>query len=199
MFIYKVCEEFEGHPGDNHCQLKLKGEGRYNYAEKADFLYDSRDLNIPGCDVDLDPTHDEGFSLPVYFDCKVLNIFLADDEYELDFFSESYGDIAKFGTDGWAYEWKIPFGINHNDRVVIFLGDLDQIDDERSIHFLKAYNVHSDHYLVDTELYQAQMNCIFSEPIKEQRILLLRNGFYNIILKQFGIDLQHLERTIRFF
>ena len=150
MFIYKVCGEFEDHPDDNHCQLTLKGEGRFKYAVKADFLYDSRDLNIPGCDVDLDPTHEEGFSLPVYFDRKVLNSFLTDDEYELDFFSESYGDIAKLGTDGWAYEWKIPFGINANDRVVMFLGDLDQIDDDRSIYFLKAYNVPSDHRLVDT-------------------------------------------------
>lgn len=196
LFIYKVCEEFKDHPGDTRCQLTLKGEGRFSYAEKADYLYDSRDLNIPGCDVDLDPTHEEGFSLPVYFDRKVLNSFLTDDEYELDFFSESYGDIAKLGTDGWAYEWKIPFGINANDRVVIFLGDLDQIDDERSVHFLKAYNVPSDHLLVGTELYQAQMNCIFSEPIIEQRVIRLRNGFYSNILKQFGIDLRHLEQEV---
>ena len=196
MFIYKVCKEFDDHPGNNRCQLTLKGEGRFAYAEKADFIYDSRDLNIPGCDVDLDPTHEEGFSLPVYFDRKVLNSFLTDDEYELDFFSESYGDIAKLGTNGWAYEWKIPFGINANDRVVIFLGDLDQIDDERSIYFMKAYNVPSDHRLVDTELYQAQMKCIFSEPIIEQRIIRLRNGFYSTILKRFGIDLRHLEAEV---
>lgn len=196
MVIYKIYEEFEDHPGNNRCKLKLKGDGRFAYAERAGYIYDSRDLNIPGCDVDLDPTNKEGFSLPVYFDRKVLNSFLTDDEYELDFFSESYGDIAKLGTGGWAYEWKIPFGINANDRVVMFLGDLDQIDDDRSIYFLKAYNVPSDHCLVETELYQAQMNCRFSEPIIEHRIIHLRNGFYNTIRKCFGIDLRHLEPEV---
>lgn len=196
MLIYRIYEEFDDHPNDTLCQITLKGEGRFEYAERAEFLYDSRDLNIPGCDVDLDPSHKEGFSLPVYFDRKVLNSFLTDDEYELDFFSESYGDIAKIGTDGWTYEWKIPFGINSNDRVVLFLGDLDQIDDDRSLYFLKAYNIPSDHYLVNTELYQAQMNCIFSEPIIEQRVIRLRNGFYNSVFKNFGIDLRHLEQEV---
>lgn len=62
MFIYRIYEEFDNHPNDTLCQLTLKGEGRFEYAEKAEFLYDSRDLNIPGCDVDLDPSHKEGFS-----------------------------------------------------------------------------------------------------------------------------------------
>lgn len=196
LLIYRVYEEFGLHPNDIYCKLTLNGEDKFEYAKKADFLYDSRDLNIPGCDVDLDSSQKEGFSLPVYFDRKVLNCFLTDDEYELDFFSESYGDIAKLGVDGWAYEWKIPFGINAKNRVVIFLGDLDQIDDDRSIFFLKAYNIPSDHYLVDTEFYRAQMNCVFSEPIIEQRLIRLRNAFYNSILKSFGIDLHHLEQEV---
>lgn len=29
MFIYKVCKEFDDHPGNNRCQLTLKGEGRF--------------------------------------------------------------------------------------------------------------------------------------------------------------------------
>ena len=87
-------------------------------------------------------------------------------DYELDFFSESYGSIAKKGTDGWQYEWKIVFGINKNDKVILFLGDLDQIDsDDRAIYWLKSYNVNSDHCIVDTELYRGQFGCIFSEPI----------------------------------
>ncbi|MCB5442411.1 hypothetical protein [[Ruminococcus] lactaris] len=194
--VYQTFFEFEKHPGENLCQVTSKGDFCFEYAKKAGFIYDSRDLNIPACDIDLDPGHTEGFSLPVYFDRKVLNNFYADDDYELDFFSESYGDIAKKGSNGWLYEWKIPFGINENDRVVLFLGDLDQIDDERSIFFLKSYNIPSDHKLVSTELYQAQMKCTFSEPVIEQRIIHLRQGFYNRVLRQYNIDLRHLEEEV---
>lgn len=197
LFIYRSYMEFENHPGDTICKLTIKGDNRFDYAVKASFIYDSRDLNIPGCDVDGDPTNREGFSLPVYFDRKVLNNFYTDDDYELDFFSESYGDIAKRGHGGWEYDWKIPFGINKYDRVILFLGDLDQIDEkDRAIMWLKSYNIPSDHILVETELYQAQMNCQFSEPIKEEQICLLRNGFYKKIHRQYGIDLCHLEDEV---
>lgn len=197
MFIYKAYTEFEQHPNTTVCDVTLKGNARFDYAESANFIYDSRDLNIPGCDVDEYPAHTEGFSLPVYFDRKVLNNFYTDDDYELDFFSESYGDIAKCGRDGWEYEWKIPFGINKNDKVIIFLGDLDKIDSEdRAIMWLKSYNIPSDHVLVETELYQAQMNCLFSDPIREERICFLRNGFYKKVNRQYGIDLWHLEEEV---
>lgn len=197
QFVHRAYMEFEEHPGNTTYELTLKGNKRFEYAVAADFIYDSRDLNIPGCDVDEDPTHTEGFSLPVYFDRKVLSNFYADDDYELDFFSESYGDIAKRRRDGWEYDWKIPFGVNRNDRVIIFLGDLDQIDEkDRAIMWLKSYNIPSDHILVETELYQAQMNCLFSKPIKEDRICSLRNAFYKKVNRQYGIDLWHLEEEV---
>jgi hypothetical protein len=191
--VYNTYYKFEDHPGVKECKINIRSDVRFDYAKKAEFVYDSRDLNIPGCDIDLDPTRKDGFSLPVYFDRKVLNNFYLDDDYEMDFFSESYGDIGKKGIDGW----QIPFGINENDKVVMFLGDLDLIDDDRSILMLKTYNITSDHKLVDTELYQAQMNCIFSDPILEERVILLREGFYKRIYKQFGVDLSHLEKEVK--
>jgi hypothetical protein len=194
--IYQTYHQFQSHPGNNIYMMSIRSDIRFEYAKKADFKYDSRDLNIPGCDADMDPTNTEGFSLPVYFDRKVLNNFYTDDDYELDFFSESYGDIGKKGTNGWPYEWKIPFGIDANDKVILFLGDLDQIEDDRSIMFLKSYNVPSDHILVETELYQAQLKCIFSQPIIEERIILLRDGFYKKVNRCYGIDLSHLENEI---
>lgn len=101
--------------GFKNCKLTMKSDIRYEFAKTANFIYDSRDMSIPGLGVDLDPTNPKGFSCPVYFDRKVLNNFFTDNDYELDFFSESYGSIAKKGTDGWQYEWKIVFGINKND------------------------------------------------------------------------------------
>lgn len=173
----------------------MKSDERFSYCQDAQFIYDPRDLSIPGIGIDLDPTNKRGFSCPVFFDRKILNIFYTDSDYELDFACESYGTIAKIGTDGWPYDWNIVFGINSNDRVIMFLGDLATIDnDDRTVHVLKAYNVPSDHTIVDTELYRAQFNCIFSESIKEQRIISLRNAFFTKIKKKYGIDLFHLEQ-----
>lgn len=179
------------------CKLTMKSDIRYEFAVEADFKYDSRDMSIPGLGVDLDPTNPPGFSCPVYFDRKVLNNFFTDDDYELDFFSESYGTIAKIGTNGWPYEWKIVFGVNRNNKVILFLGDLHQIDaDDRAIYWLKSYNIESDHVIVGTELYQGQLNCIFSEPIKEKRIIALRNSFYTKMKEKYGVELFHLEAEV---
>lgn len=61
------------------------------------------------------------------------------------------------------------FGINKNNKVILFLGDLDQIEpDDPAIYWLKSYNEKSDHCIVDTELFRGQMNCIFSDPIIEK-------------------------------
>lgn len=79
----------------------------------------------------------------------------------------------------------------------MFLGDLDQIDNaDKSVYWLKAYNIPSDHQLVDTEMYAAQFKCIFSEPIMEKRILLLRNSFFSKINGKYGIELFHLENEV---
>lgn len=177
--------------------LRMRSDVRYNYAEAACFIYDSRDMAIPGLGVDLDPTNPPGYSCPVYFDRKVLNAFYADNDYELDLFSESYGILARKGTDGWQYEWDLPFGINKNDKVIMFLGDLHRINkSDNAIHLLKAYNTESDHVIVATEFYQAQLNCMFSDPIKEKRIVSLRNAFFKKILKDHGINLFHLESEV---
>lgn len=183
--------------GYKQCRLTVLNNEKFEYAKEAKFNYDRRDLNIPGLDIDGDPFHTPGFSCPVFFDRKVLNNFLTDDDYELDFFSESYGSISKKGSNGWRWEWDIVFGINANNRVVIFLGDLEQIDiDDRAIMWLKSYNIDSDHMLVNTEFYQAQLSGEFSEPIIEKRILKLRDSFFKYINNKYGISLFHLESEV---
>lgn len=183
--------------GYSDCKLTLKSDNRYQYAVEANFIYDSRDMYIPAVAVDLDPTNPKGFSCPVFFKRKVLNNFFTDDDYELDFFSESYGTIAKLGSDGWQYEWKIVFGINKNDKVVLFLGDLNQIEPtDPAIYWLKSYNIESDHCIIDTELYRGQFECVFSDPIIEKRIISLRNAFYNRVKEKYGINLYHLEEEV---
>lgn len=192
MSYFKLMEN-----GCNTCRLTMNSDIKYEFAKNLDFKYDSRDLSIPGLGVDADPTNPKGFSCPVFFDRKVLYNFFFDENYELDFACESYGTIAKVGTDGWPYEWKIVFGINSNNKVVMFLGDLDQIDShDKSAFWLKSYNVESDHCLIDAELYRAQIQCIFSDPIVEKRILSLRNLFFKKISEKYGINLFHLENEV---
>lgn len=178
------------------CTLTERNE-RFNYVEYAHFVYDSKDLNIPGLSFDLDPTNERGFSCPVFFDKKVLNNFATDSDYSLNYFSESYGSIAKKGTGGWTWEWDIPFGLNKNNHIILFLGDLRQIEEnDRAILWLKSYNIESDHEIIDTEFFRAQFQNVFSEPILEIRILKLRNGFFSKVQAKYGIKLHHLEDEV---
>ncbi len=90
-------------------------------------------------------------------------------EYEVEIFSESYGYIAKKDFSGlYQYDWNIPFGFNTNGKLIMWLGDIDGMDDKTK-GILKPFNIPSDHLLIDSEFYQAQMKCVFSEPIIEKK------------------------------
>lgn len=165
---------------------------KFDYCQREDYLYDHRDYyNIPGLSFDEEHTK-EGFLTPVYFEKEALVYFLAVHEYEVEIFSESYGYFAKKDASGiYQYDWNVPFGFNTNGKLVMWLGDISDMDDKtRAI--LKPFNVSSDHLLIDSEFYQAQMKCIFSEPIIEKRILLNKEAFISNINKKYSIDLSHL-------
>lgn len=166
---------------------------KFEYCITQDYIYDHRDYyNIPGLCYDEEHSV-EGFLTPVYFEKDALVYFLAVPDYEVEIFSESYGYIAKKDVSGvYAYEWNIPFGFNNNGKLVMWLGDIDDMDDRTKTIF-KGFNIDSDHLLIDSEFYQAQMNCIFSEPIIEKQILLNKDGFIKNINKKYSIDLSHLS------
>lgn len=109
-------------------------------------------------------------------------------EYGLNLFSETYGNIE---GDGFV----VSFGINKNDKVVFWLGDLDTLD-KNTLLALKANNILSDHTLVESEFYDAQLNVLFSEPIIERRIINLRNKFYDNFQASYGLSLHHLETEV---
>lgn len=66
------------------------------------------------------------------------------------------------------------------------------ISDDKTKGVLKPFNAPSDHLLIDFEFYQAQMKCIFSEPIIEKRILINKEVFISNIKKRHSVDLSHL-------
>ncbi|WP_143317037.1 hypothetical protein [Clostridium sp. HBUAS56017] len=176
--------------------VKSKPNGyrkKYNYAVENNFIYDHRDYeSVPG--LKFDDEHSEvGFLTPVYFDRKALLYFISDPVYEVDIFSETYGNIAKKDAEGiYKYQWAVPFGFNINGKIVFWLGDLHSMDGF-SKGILRNFNIESDHLIINSEFYQAQMNCIFSELIKEQQILLNKEIFIQNIQDKYGIDLKHLD------
>lgn len=65
---------------------------RYNYCEDINFEYDSRDYrSIPRlCTL----FSNDGFLQPVFFDLKALIAFIGNQDYDVDRFSEPYGNLA---------------------------------------------------------------------------------------------------------
>ena len=165
---------------------------KFEYCTEQNYEYDHRDYyNIPGLCYDEEHSV-EGFLTPVYFEKEALVFFLAMPEYEVEIFSESYGYIAKKDSSGlYQYDWNIPFGFNTNGKLIMWLGDIDGMDDKTK-GILKPFNILSDHLLIDSEFYQAQMKCVFSEPIIEKRILINKEAFISNIRKKYSVDLSHL-------
>lgn len=165
---------------------------KFKYCENENYIYDHRDYyNIPGLRYDEEHST-EGFLTPVYFDKKALVYFISVPEYNVDIFSESYGQIAKANPEGaYEYDWVIPFGFNKNSKMVMWLGDIDSMD-PLSRGIIKPFNIESDHKLMSSEFYQAQMNCIFSDPITEKQIVICKKQFIENVKKKHGIDLSHL-------
>ena len=165
---------------------------KYNYCPDVDFDYDHRDYNsIPGLCYD-DEHSEPGFLQPVYFSKDALIAFVGNPEYEVDLFSETYGQLSRYDPVGfWTYEWGIPLGFNKNRKLVLWLGDIDTMD-LQSQRLLKAFNIPSDHLIVDSEFYQAQMNCVFSQPSIEKQIIREKKRFIKNIERKYGIDLRHL-------
>lgn len=165
---------------------------RFDYCHNVEFEYGHRDYtSIPGLCYD-DEHSKEGFLQPVYFSRDALIAFIGNPKYEVDLFSESYGNMAMYDPEGiYRYEWSVPFGFNSSGKLVLWLGDIDTMDQTSQL-LLKAFNVPSDHLLVNSEFYQAQMNCIFSQPSIEMQIISEKKKFIENVKKKYGIELSHL-------
>lgn len=163
---------------------------KFDYCPEQDFLYDHNDYyNIPGLCYDEEHSV-EGFLTPVYFTKKVLLYFMQDPDYKVNLGAETYGQFSL------KNEWSIPFGINRNEKVVFWLGDLSYLDD-MTLSIMKPHNVESDHQLVASEFYAGQMCCIWSDPNREIRICEQKNKLFNALEKTFGVSLYHLNDEIK--
>jgi len=163
---------------------------RFDYCKEQDFLYDHNDYyNIPGLCHD-DEHSVEGFLTPIYFTKKVLLYFMQDPDYKVNLGAETYGQFSL------KNEWSIPFGMNRNEKVVFWLGDLSYLDN-MTLSIMKPHNLESDHQLVASEFYAGQMCCIWSHPNREIRICDQKNKLFDALEKTFEVSLFHLNDEIR--
>lgn len=183
LWLYEECRA----NNQKGVQVTLKNlNKRYNFCERFNFNYDYRDYeNIPG----LSALTGDGFLTPVFFKKEALIYFMHHPDYELNLFSESYGVF------GYKNQFEVPFGINKNDKLILWLGDLDKLDDN-TLRYLEIHNVPSDHILMHTEFYDAQLNVIWSKPIIERQLVNLRNKAYDLLKSKHGLDIHHLEEEV---
>lgn len=164
-------------------QLEYK---RYDYAKNVGFLYSQIDYEyIPGL---ITFNNDDGFLVPVYFNLSVLNKYSQDPDYKLNLFSETYGYIS------YKRDWIIPFGINKNKKVIMWLGDIDSLQ-ENEQYYLRSENIDSDHD-IHSEFYDAQICVQHSKPSHQNMAFRLRNELNEKILHCFNFDLYMLEGEV---
>lgn len=186
-YIIKFFAEEAKSRGEAGINLKPRElvEKRYPYASSFNFLYSQVDYEyIPG----LARPWNEGFLTPVFFNLSILNKYSQHPEYELDLFSESYGNIRK-GSD-----WSIAFGINKNNKVIMWLGDIDTLPDNEK-YYLRSENIDSDHN-IHSEFYDAQIDVEWSSPSKQSALFHYRRDLKELISKKINIDLYMLDGEV---
>jgi hypothetical protein len=161
------------------------GQRRFEFCKDVEFLYDATDYDyLPG----LQRPWDEGFLTPVFFHKSVLVKYMHHPSYVVELGSDSYGSIYK------DQEHVTAFGINRNGKVVIWLGDLDQMELAEQ-HYLRSENVPSDHE-IGSDFYLGQIEAVFTDYSKERRLFHLRMELAEKAFREFGLKLNSYEPEV---
>ena len=185
LIEYFIKEAKEKKKKGIYLKPKQKKEIRYSFAEKFDFKYSHIDYEyIPG----LFGEGNKGFLTPVFFNMKVLNKYSQDPDYELELLSGTYGSISKGG------EWNIEFGINKNNKVIMWLGDIDSLP-ENEKYYLKSENIESDH-TIHSEFYNAQIEAQWAELSVESKVFKAKNELNKIVKEKYNFELYSLHGEI---
>lgn len=160
---------------------KLESKQRF-LSSSVIFIYDKKDyLFTPG----LQRSNDDAFLTPVYFNIEILLKYIHHPNYGIDIYSDTYGVFYKNDT------FSIPFGINDNNHVILWLGDIYSLPEEEQ-YYLRSENIYSDHSL-GSEFYNSQINIQWANPSKEKDLLQKRFDFFAIIRTKYNISMTHLE------
>ena len=151
---------------------------KYTFAKEYNFKYSHIDYEyIPLLMREWNP----GFLTPVFFNSKVLNKYSQDPDYILEIFSGTYGSISK------GEEWNIQFGINKNNKVIMWLGDIDSLP-ENEKYYLKSENIESDH-TIHSEFYNGQIEVQWAEPSIESKAFQSKNSLTKITKDKYNFAL----------
>lgn len=121
------------------------------------------------------------FLTPVFFDIDVLIKYLNNPKYTCEFVSETYGTIK---CPDKSY---FPFGINPNNKVVAWLGDLMELD-AKEIKYLESENIDSDGN-IESQFYHAQIEGDFTDPIREVDLIIVKKKLNELTNSLFQFDL----------
>ena len=148
------------------------------------FQYDPDDYYYyPG----LGRPSNTGFLTPVFFNRRVLAKYDADPRYAIRYASPTYGSILE-------NEFTIPFGINRHGHLILWLGDIGKLPKPEQ-YYLLSENRESDHCL-GSEFYDGQIECIFTEPPRENLLFAARSDFLVAAFNRWGSKLAHLDDEV---
>lgn len=118
------------------------------------------------------------FLTPVYFERKVL------DKYTNDPSNYTVGD----GTLMFLDEWSLPFTINDDNKVVVWLGDLGRIPYKEQ-QYWKLYNIKPQGG-IEKKFFQRQMMAQFTDSITpEKKLFELLRDLNDSFIKKYGNEL----------
>lgn len=156
-------------------------------AEKVKFLYDKDDYYfIPG----LIRPWNTGFLTPVFFNIEVLLKYIHHPEYGLDIGADTFGYIYK------GDEQYVTFGINENNKVLMWLGDIVKLNIEEQF-YLRSENIISDHS-IGSEFYEAEIETCWAQASAERTLLEKRRLFNEKVRSSLGLEIAQLDtETVR--
>lgn len=149
---------------------------------KVTFLYDRDDYYfLPG----LAREWDKGYLTPVYFNIEVLLKYIHHPKYSVDLGADTYGQIYKNNVH------MISFGINENNKIIMWLGDIGDLPVEEQF-YLRSENVISDHS-ISSEFYEGQIEVIWAEESIIKQLFRKRFNFNEKVINNYGMKITQLD------
>jgi len=123
------------------------------------------------------------FLKPVYFKKEVLTKYIDDERSSVGTSSQSLGNIK------YLDQWHMTYGLNENNRVVVWLGDLQERSYEEQTYW-RHFNIPPEGGIGD-DFYKTQIEGQWAEGSEsfETRVLALREDINKITNKLYGTPL----------
>ena len=133
-----------------------------------------------------------GFLTPVFFNKEVLLKYKDNPKYTLKLSSDTCGTISKkLELESEYSEFVINFGVNSNNKVFMWLGDILELFIEEQ-YYLRAENVNSDHNIA-SDFYDQQIQAERGTLSLINRVIDKRKNLNEKIKELYSFSLTDLE------